>query len=137
MTHYPKVADLERMHGVTWHELAEREPQLGDLLWAARQAAPACHSWYDVRERFSPFRRSLTWLVGFEGKHRDDPLLGSIGAYEVAYWKLYDAVAGLMSRAPRKESQSVPLPDVTVAIQSCGEEWVGALFFSGVATGQS
>jgi hypothetical protein len=107
MAHYPNVADLERMHGLSWHELAQSEPQLGELLWEARQTAVICRNWYDVYEQFAPFRRSLAWLVGFEGKHRDDPLLGSLGAYEVAYWKLYDAVARLVLRSPRKASPLV------------------------------
>jgi hypothetical protein len=44
-------------------------------------------------------------LVGLAGKHRDHPVLGTVGAYEVAYWRLNDAVAGLLPRrADRAEA---------------------------------
>jgi hypothetical protein len=36
-------------------------------------------------------------LVGFRGRHHH-PVLGSVGAHEVAYWRLREAVAGLLPR---------------------------------------
>jgi len=45
-------------------------------------------------------RDELVELIGFAGKHRRHPVLGSVGAYEVAYWKLYDAVAGSLPMSP-------------------------------------
>jgi hypothetical protein len=32
--------------------------------------------------------------VGFFGKHREHPLLGTRGAYETVYWKLHNALVG-------------------------------------------
>src|SRR5262249_28136109 len=43
-----------------------------------------------------PIRNTLAELVGFAGRNHRDQILGSAGAYQVAYWKLYDAVAGLL-----------------------------------------
>jgi hypothetical protein len=98
MKSYPNFRDLEHLTGVTWQDLVELEPRLGELLWKARQAGASCHCWSDVASVFSPIRKSLAELMGFAGDHRRHPILGSTGTYEVAYWKLYDAVAGLLPR---------------------------------------
>ena len=98
MKHIPKIQDLERARGVTWGELAGLEPQLTDLLWRARVAGANCRSREDVSRVFAPFRAALAELVGFVGRHSRHPVLGSVGAYEVAYWRLHDAVAGLLPR---------------------------------------
>jgi hypothetical protein len=60
-----------------------------------------------VERFFSPLRNSLAGLVGFAGKHHRHPVLGSAGAYEVAYWRLYDAVAGLL---PGRAGETVAAP---------------------------
>ena len=96
MRPYPNYRDAERVSGVTWQELAELEPRLGELLWRARHLAPACRTWADVAPAFSPIREALLELVGFAGRNHRHPILGSCSAYQVAYWKLYDAVAGLL-----------------------------------------
>jgi hypothetical protein len=96
MRPFPNVQDLERLHGVTWYGLVEGEPMLAELLWAARQAGAACRRWSDVARVFSPVRNELARLIGFSGRHQRHPVLGSAAAYEVAYWKLYEAVAGLV-----------------------------------------
>jgi hypothetical protein len=98
MTHLPNVQDFESLHGIPWHELTQREPELTWLLWQARQAGASCRSWGDVYATFSPIRHRLAALLGVLGKHRRDPILGSPGAYEVAYWKLYEGVVGLLPR---------------------------------------
>jgi hypothetical protein len=49
-----------------------------------------------VQRAFGPVKNELAGLIGFAGKHRRHPVLGSVGAYAVAYGKLYDAVAGLI-----------------------------------------
>src|SRR5262249_13197373 len=90
---YPDIRTLERTHGVTWHELVELEPRLAQLLWESRQACVSCRRWPDVDRIFVPIRNSLAELVGFSRRHHWHPILGSLGAYEVAYWKLYTAVA--------------------------------------------
>ena len=42
MNYIPKVHDLEQAYGVTWHELAGREPGLEELLWQARADGARC-----------------------------------------------------------------------------------------------
>ena len=92
----PNFRDLERIHGVTWQELTELEPKLGELLWGARHACVTCRRWSDVSQAFAPIRNTLAELVGSAAKNSPHPVLGRRGAYQVAYWKLYDAVAGLL-----------------------------------------
>jgi hypothetical protein len=96
MKPYPNFRDTERLSGITWGDLTALEPRLEELLWAARAASATCHGWSDVDRVFAPIRNTLTELVGFAGRHRRHPVLGSVGAYQIAYWKLYDAVAGLL-----------------------------------------
>jgi hypothetical protein len=81
---------------LTWAELVELEPQLQTLLWRAREAGACCSTFTDVDRVFGPVRNELTTLVGFSGQHHRHPVLGSTQAYQVAYSKLYDAVAGLL-----------------------------------------
>jgi anti-anti-sigma factor len=94
---YPNVNDLQRHYGVAWGRLVELEPRLEPLLWRARQVGASCETLTDVKRGFRPLRNELADLIGFAGEHQRHPILGSVGAYEVAYWKLYDAVAGLLS----------------------------------------
>jgi hypothetical protein len=89
---------MESAHGVTWGELAGLEPRLNELLWQARAAAAGCRCREDAHRVFAPFRDAVAELIGFLGRHRDHPVLGSVGAYEVAYWRLYHAVFGLRPR---------------------------------------
>ena len=90
----PNLRDVECHAGITWHDLVELESRLAKLLWEARQAGVTCRRWSDVSRVFAPIRNTLAELVGFAGKNRRHPVLGGPEAYEVAYWKLYDAVAG-------------------------------------------
>jgi hypothetical protein len=94
---YPNVVDVQRSYGVTWGQLVELERHLEMLLEGARLAGARCRSFTDVDRVFAPLRNDLAGLIGFAGKHHRHPILGSAGAYEVAYWTLYDAVAGLVS----------------------------------------
>ena len=98
MNHNPRVQDLERAHAVSWGELAGLEPELAELLWRARAAGAGCGGWEDVERVFAPFRDAVAELVGFRGRHSRHPVLGSVGAYEVAYWRLRAAVSGLLPR---------------------------------------
>jgi hypothetical protein len=129
MRPYPNFRDLEHLSGITWRDLAELEPKLGELLWKARQACVHCRRWSDVDRVFAPIQGALAELVGFAGKHHGHPVLGGSGAYQVAYWRLYDAVAGLLSgragsmeKAPEKqpvEAVAEPCLEESAAVQWC------------------
>ena len=93
---YPNVRDMEHLWDITWGELTALEPRLEELLWAARAASATCRRWSDVDQAFAPIRDTLAGLIGFSSTRCGHPILGSVGAYEVAYWRLYDAVAGLL-----------------------------------------
>jgi hypothetical protein len=96
----PNVHDLERAHGVTWTELAGLEPRLAELLWQARADGARCRDRGDVERVFAPFRDAVAGLVGFRARQKHHPVLGSVGAYEVAYWRLREAVAGPAAGVP-------------------------------------
>jgi hypothetical protein len=96
MKPYPNFRDLERVSGITWNDLTALEFRLEELLWAARAVSATCRRWSDVDRAFAPIRNTLTELAGFAGRHHRHGVLGSTGAYQVAYCKLYDAVAGLL-----------------------------------------
>jgi anti-anti-sigma regulatory factor len=106
-TQYPNVNDVERTFGVTWGQLVELEPQLETLLGRARQAGASCRTFPDVERVFGPVRNELAGLIGFAGKHHSHAVLGSAGAYEVAYWNLYHTVAELVPgrAAPEKDAR--------------------------------
>jgi hypothetical protein len=116
MKTYPNYRTLERLSSVSWHDLIGMEPVLADLLWQARQACVRCRRMSDVDRVFAPIRNALADLVGVTGKHRAHPVLGGPGAYEVAYWRLYDAVAGLLpgragdTAEARPAESAVPVP---------------------------
>jgi hypothetical protein len=95
MKPYPNYRDLESCHGVTWHELVDLDSRLADLLWDARHACVGCRRRSDVDQFFAPIHASLNAIFGWARAHPVHPRLGSHGAYQVAYWKLYDAVARL------------------------------------------
>jgi hypothetical protein len=112
MKPYPAYWELEYLTGVTWQDLVDLEPRLGDLLWRARQEGAGCVCWADVDRALPPIRSTLVELVGFAGHNHSHPLLGSTEAYQVAYWKLYDALAGLVpvpsgdADAPEKQREA-------------------------------
>src|SRR6516165_11333450 len=89
MSHIPNLQELERRHSVNFWRLVELEPRLELLMLQARQAGRACRSEADVAREFSPLRNRLGTLVGFSSQHNLHRILGSVGAYEVAYWTLY------------------------------------------------
>jgi anti-anti-sigma regulatory factor len=93
---YPNLHEVQRAHGISWGELVELEPAVETLLWRARQVGAGCRTIADVDRAFHSLRDELTGLLGDLGKHHRHPVLGSPGAYTVAYWKLYDAVSGLV-----------------------------------------
>jgi anti-anti-sigma factor len=114
MSHIPDLRELERTHSITFGRLIELEPRLELLLIQARQAGAACRSQADVDRAFAPVRNRLTALVGFSGQHSRHRILGSVGAYEVAYWNLYRALMDLLSQKGSPEApsagQDVSLP---------------------------
>ena len=50
-----------------------------------------------MQQAFAPIRNRLSDLIGFAGRRRQHCVLGTPEAYEVAYWKLFHAVADLVS----------------------------------------
>src|SRR5262249_11945222 len=96
----PKVRDVEHTHGVRWADLTAAEPELNRLLWRARAVGGSVRGWSEVFAAFAPLRTELAELVGFSGKHRRHPVLGTHGAYDVAYWALQGAVSALLPRPP-------------------------------------
>jgi hypothetical protein len=96
MSTVPKVHEIEQARRVTWGELAALEPGLNELLWQARAAGAACRARQDVPRALAPVCNAMSDLIGFLGKHRNHPLLGSADAYMVAYWKLHEAVCELL-----------------------------------------
>jgi anti-anti-sigma factor len=104
----PSGSDVQRTDKVTWDRLVGLEPQVQELLWRARIAGAHCRTFLDVQRAFGPVRNELVELIGFAGKHRRHPVLGSVEAYQVAYGKLYDAVAGLLAGHAVPNRQSGP-----------------------------
>jgi hypothetical protein len=96
MEPYRNFRHLEKLFGVTWHHLVELEPTLEELLLTAQEMSAKCHRWADVDRFFVPIGNRLSGLVGFAARNHGHPVLASANAYDVAYWKLYDAVAGLL-----------------------------------------
>jgi hypothetical protein len=100
VNHIPNIHELERRHGVTWGQLASLEPRLDELLWQARAGGARCRCREEAGRVFAASRNALAELVGFRGRHRGHPVLGSVPAYEVAYWRLYAAAAALLPKPP-------------------------------------
>jgi hypothetical protein len=125
MRPYSTFQDLERFAGITWQEMTALEPRLGEMLWEARQRCVTCRRWSDVERVFAPIRNALAELVGLARKNQGHPVLGSSGAYEVAYWKLYDAVAGLFPPRAGSAPEAPGLPR--------GQMGAGALVAESVA----
>jgi hypothetical protein len=101
MKFIPDVDEMEHLHGVTFGRLVNQEPRLERLLWEARKVGATCRSQADVLAAFDTVRNQLSELIGFSSPHRVHRLLGSVGAYEVAYWKLFHAIADLVPGATR------------------------------------
>jgi hypothetical protein len=110
----PNLRDIERAFDVTWGKLTGPEPQLNELLWQARTARAGCRDREDVARAFAPFRNALADLIVFRGSHESHPVLGSVGAYEVAYWRLHGAICGPLARpaavqeAGKQVAEAVP-----------------------------
>jgi hypothetical protein len=90
------VDEVQESCKVTWGALVEVEPHLHVLLGRARIMGANCQNFADVDRVFQTLRKELVELIGFAGKHHRHPVLGRTRAYQVAYWKLYNAVAGLV-----------------------------------------
>jgi hypothetical protein len=94
------------------------EPALEELLGTARQTSVICRRWADVDRFFVPIGNALSRIVGLARKNQRHPILGSAKAYEVAYWKLFDEVAGALparfdgveaTRAARKPTPTLSI----------------------------
>jgi hypothetical protein len=85
---------MEQLHGICWEQLVDVEPELVLLLRQARAVGACCKNTYEEERGWSQFKQPIAALVGFFGKHREHPLLGTRGAYETVYWKLHNALVG-------------------------------------------
>jgi|SRR6516164_2560172 hypothetical protein len=122
MKAYPNFRDLEIENGLAWPDLVALEPKLAELLWRARQASVTCRRWSDVERAFGPVRNEVTELVGFVGKHQRHSVLGSVGAYTVAHWKLYDAVAGLLPCCADRAEEALEKQRKEIVSETCPAE---------------
>ena len=93
MKDYTSVREMEKIHNIKWEQLAAEEPELDRLLSIAQMVGNACRSWHDVERGFNQFKNDILRTVGFQSKHNNHPVLGTVGAYNVVYWKLHNAVA--------------------------------------------
>ena len=127
MKPYPNLQDVERRSGVTWHELVELDSRLAELLWEARRSCGNCRRWSDVEQAFAPIRNGLAELVGFARNDRRHPVLRSAEAYQVAYWKLYDAVAGLLPTRADCADESLEEQTGEIVVETCSAESTATL----------
>jgi hypothetical protein len=102
MEPYRNFRHLEKLFGVTWRDLVELEPALEVLLLTAHETSGNCRRWADVDRFFVPTGNRLSRLIGFAGRNHRHPVLGSTRAYEIAYWKLYEAVTGSLPARGRE-----------------------------------
>ena len=88
------IKTIETHHGVTWERLGELEPALEALLAVIQAARPLNpkdkHFQWEIV--WGQFKDRIATLVGFHRRDLCDPLLKTIGAYEVAYAKLWHAL---------------------------------------------
>jgi anti-anti-sigma factor len=105
MSDIPSIEELERTHSVTFWRLVELEPRLELLMLQASHAGRACRTQADVDREFSPLRNRLGTLIGFSSQHNRHRILGSVGAFEVAYWNLYGV---LMNYLPQERGREAP-----------------------------
>lgn len=85
---------------ITWEELTRREPRLLALKREIEQLDNRKGDYFCMNERWygeGPYigrglRDRMAQLVGFLAKNRQDPVLGTSTAYEVAYFTLYYAL---------------------------------------------
>jgi len=104
MSPIPSIEELELRHSVTFGRLVELEPRLELLMLQARQAGRDCRSPADVDRGFLPLRNRLGELIGFSSQHYRHRILGSVGAYEVAYWNLYGIVMNFLPQEGDREA---------------------------------
>jgi hypothetical protein len=88
--------------------LADLGPGVQQLLWRVLEEGAGCRSRSDVDRVFGPLRNDLAGLLGLSGRPSQQPVPGSLGAYEVAYRKLHEAVAGLLSPFTEAVPESTP-----------------------------
>jgi hypothetical protein len=94
MRDYESYKEYEKLYGVKWRQLAAAEPALNKLLEQARDAGNGCRTLDQINRRFTPFTSPIQRLVGFFGKHKGHPILGTQAAYDIVYWRVRNAVAG-------------------------------------------
>jgi anti-anti-sigma factor len=84
---------MERTYSLRFTTLIDLEPRLQSLLWDARQAGARCRNSSDFKLAISFVQNRLAGVVGFSSANCNHRILGSVGAYQVVYWKLLRTVA--------------------------------------------
>ena len=82
----------EEIYGVTWEELVELEPRLGDLLHRVESARPTEGATeFDYERSWMHFKEPIADLVGWHRKSGDEKLR-TCYAYEIAYYTLLNVL---------------------------------------------
>jgi hypothetical protein len=89
-----KPGDRQGKRGprVTWQQLVRREPRLGELLRQARAVRAKGKHFCANAVWYAQFKPRLCRLVGWA--RRDEPILGTMEAYDVAHETVYEALPG-------------------------------------------
>jgi hypothetical protein len=111
MDYLPRGEGAGPRHGAAWQELAGLEPELQELLRAARRAGSGSRSWLEAELAFTALKHELAELLGAWGRHRHHPVLGGAVAYAVAYWKLYQALVARVGACPGDPAPCGPTHD--------------------------
>lgn len=86
------LKDIERMHDLNWENLADLEPRLNGLLVDAVTSRPRRKRGFNYELAWARFKQPIANLVGFHRRDECDPLLKTVAAYDVVYWKIYHAL---------------------------------------------
>ena len=85
--------EMEKMHGLSWNQLVEQEPELERVLKIARMVGDGCRTWDDVQMRFSQFKNDVDRLTRSIVHQSPAPKPNGTAIWDVIYWKLHNAVA--------------------------------------------
>jgi hypothetical protein len=84
---------MERIHGLTWKQQVDVEPELEKVVNIARMVGSACRTWLDVLRGFSQFHNDVERLTRSIVRNNPNLALNGTAVWDVIYWKLHNAVA--------------------------------------------